>query len=214
MPSCIVGAGGFAKCICDALWCNGDRDIVFLSRDVTSSSTLFGFPVLNEVDLFSCNHALPVFVGIGDESIRERYVTKVREQWRHLYFPPLIHPGAVVDQSARVNEGVIVLAGAAIGSKAIARRFSAVCTGARICDNVELNEFATAGPASTVARGTVIGKRAFIGLRAEIAPNLNVGADSVIGAQAIVMQDVPQCAIVIGRPAFVRRHRQPGLRPF
>ena len=214
MSSCIVGAGGFAKCICDALWCNGHKDILFLNRGVTSGDTLFGFPVVSEDEIFSSDRPSAVFVGIGDEWKRERYVAAAREQWQHLHFPSLIHPTAVVDESASVSEGVIVLAGAVVGRDAIVRSFSAVCTGARICEKAVVNQFATVGPGSRVARATIIGKRVFVGLRAETAVDLNVGADSVIGAQAIVTHDVPKCTIVMGRPALVRRHREPGPRPF
>ncbi|WP_151829073.1 WxcM-like domain-containing protein [Acinetobacter radioresistens] len=51
---------------------------------------------------------------------------------------------------------------------------------------------------------TVIAEGASIGANATILPGIKVGKNALVGAGAVVTKDVPENAIVIGNPAFIK----------
>ncbi|GII98948.1 hypothetical protein Slu03_13260 [Sediminihabitans luteus] len=55
----------------------------------------------------------------------------------------------------------------------------------------------------TTSAAVTIGARAWVGAGATILKGVQVGEDAVIGAQAVVYDDVPPGAVVIGNPARV-----------
>lgn len=58
--------------------------------------------------------------------------------------------------------------------------------------------------------GPTIGDRAFIGAGARVIGPIHVGAEARVGANAVVLDDVPDGATVVGVPARVRG---PSVRP-
>jgi acetyltransferase EpsM len=54
-----------------------------------------------------------------------------------------------------------------------------------------------------------VGEGAFVGLGANVLPCLAIGAHAVVGAGALVREDVPGGATVVGVPARVLK-RAPG----
>jgi acetyltransferase-like isoleucine patch superfamily enzyme len=60
---------------------------------------------------------------------------------------------------------------------------------------------------SRSTRDTVIGNDAWVGDRAVIAGGVHVGDGAVVGTAAVVLADVPPCAVVAGNPATVLRYR-------
>ena len=51
---------------------------------------------------------------------------------------------------------------------------------------------------------TVIAEGASIGANATILPGIKIGKNALVGAGAVVTKDVPENAIVIGNPAFIK----------
>ena len=50
----------------------------------------------------------------------------------------------------------------------------------------------------------MIEQGASIGANATILPGIKIGKNAMIGAGAVVTKDVPEKAIVIGNPAFIK----------
>jgi serine O-acetyltransferase len=63
------------------------------------------------------------------------------------------------------------------------------------------------------ARWPAIGDGAFIGVGARVLGGLKVGANARIGANAVVVDDVPDGATVVGMPARVVGDRETSTRP-
>ncbi|GGC99288.1 acyltransferase [Vreelandella lutescens] len=55
-------------------------------------------------------------------------------------------------------------------------------------------------------KGVTIKQGASIGANATLLPGITIGAHSMIGAGAVVTQDVPENAVVVGNPAKIIRH--------
>lgn len=52
-----------------------------------------------------------------------------------------------------------------------------------------------------------IGEFVWIGTRVIILPGVTIGDGAIIGAGAVVSRDIPACAVVVGNPAKIVKHR-------
>jgi acetyltransferase-like isoleucine patch superfamily enzyme len=71
-------------------------------------------------------------------------------------------------------------------------------------DPVDLPIIATA----LTIKPVVVGYGADIGTNATLLPGVQVGANSIVGAGAVVVEDVPDYAVVAGVPAKIIRYRK------
>ena len=55
---------------------------------------------------------------------------------------------------------------------------------------------------------TIIAEGASIGANATILPGIKIGKNALVGAGAVVTKDVPENAIVIGNPAFIKGYME------
>jgi len=92
-----------------------------------------------------------------------------------------------------VREGVRIDDLVQIGSSSVVGRNAIVAAGAVIC------------------RNSVLGERCWVAPNASILENLKIGNNATIGLGAVVLEDVPDDAVVAGNPAkLIRSKLQPG----
>lgn len=77
----------------------------------------------------------------------------------------------------------------------------------RIGRNVMISPCVTVGGRSGIAGVPVIDDDVFIGAGAKILGDIRIGRRAIIGANAVVLQSVPDDAVVVGVPARVIRIR-------
>src|SRR5919197_801533 len=99
-------------------------------------------------------------------------------------------------------------AGLSIGDPVVVHPGVYIMHGHVVIDGfVEINSFAVIAPFVTIglragdAIGPTIGSHVSIGTGAKILGRLRVGAGAQIGANAVVLDDVPESATVVGAPA-------------
>jgi len=78
-----------------------------------------------------------------------------------------------------------------------------VNVGANLSHDVVVGDFVTIGPRCAVAGGTSIGPESFLGIGATVLGCLRIGTGAYIAAGAVVVDDVPDGALVMGVPARV-----------
>lgn len=203
----IIGGGGHAKVVIESLRACGETVAAIVDADPTPRQVL-GVPVVGD-DL-----ALPelrelgfsrLFVAIGDNRLRQKLGRKAREQGFSLV--NAIHPSAVVSPSARLGEGIAVMAGGAINAETRVDDLAIINTGAVVDHDCRLAEACHLGPASALAGGVSVGERAFLGVGARAIPGVSIGADTTVGAGAVVVRDLPDAVLAIGVPAKIKGDR-------
>ncbi|RAU20252.1 carbonic anhydrase [Paramagnetospirillum kuznetsovii] len=208
IPLIILGGGGHAVCVIDMIRLQGlYRPVGILDPALAVGAEVGGVPVLgddSQLERLRTEGLAHATLGIGgdfrpDSTLRRRIGTRAREAG--FAFPPLIHPSATIAQSATLEDGCQILAGAVIAP------------GARLARDVALNHTAVAdhdsglgaglftGTGAILAGGAVAHGDVQIGAGATILPRVTLGRGCVVGAGAVVVRDVAPSTVVCGNPA-------------
>ena len=105
----------------------------------------------------------------------------------------VIMMGAVINIGAVIGEGSMIDMGAVLGGRATVGKHCHVGAGAVLAGVIE--------PAS--ATPVILEDNVLIGANAVVIEGVRIGHDAVVGAGAIVTEDVPANAVVVGNPAKV-----------
>lgn len=201
----ILGAGGHGRVVLDILLQAGQHQIVgFLDNNADiHGRRIDGVPVFGSIeDLAALAHQHDVegvVVAIGDNGVRRGVARQV--DLAGLDLINAVHPSATLARNASLGRNVVVAAG------------TVVCAHCQIGDSVILNtgciiDYQTMiGEGSHICPGVRIAGRvkvepgAFVGIAATVIPKVTLGCESIVGAGAVVTEDVPDLATVVGVPA-------------
>lgn len=204
----VVGGGGHAKAVLDALLTGGAFEVVaVVVQEAGAVEELLGVPLAAEEALPCLRvRALAMGVGsVGDISVRERLFERLRAEG--FEFPAIIHPSAAVSPNAEVADGVYVgpnatvCAGARLGFGCI------VNSGAVVDHDCEIGELAHIAPGAALSGGVRIGRGSHVGTGASVAQLLTIGEGSIVGVGSAVVDDVPDRVVAAGVPCRVVRQR-------
>lgn len=212
-PLAILGASGHGRVVADAAERAGYTIAGFIDRD-PAAAPWRGYAVLGGDDQVGAlvAGATPLVIAVGEPAVRRSVVERLSARFPDLRFAAVVHPGAIVARDVEVRPGAVILAGAIVNTGARIGAHTIVNTGAIVEHDCTLAPFASLGPGATLGGTTTVGEGAIIGLGAGVIHCRTVGEDALVGAGAMVVRDVPPRAVVVGVPARVVRHRDPGDR--
>lgn len=192
----IYGGGGLSKMIIESVRVLGVYQIVGIiddsmekGTDVIGSPVLGGVEVLPELFQQGVRTAVNSVGGIGDYKVRLRVFHTLADAG--FICPPIVHPTAHVDPSARLEAGVLVLAQSYVSGNA------RVGMGTLINNSVVISHDCAAGvctnfsPGAMIAGDAVIGDFSQIGMNATVNIGVRIGRECLIGNGATVKKDVP-----------------------
>lgn len=200
----VLGAGGHAKVVVSTARALGYRVEAVYDDDSAKWGTSFmGIPVRGSLSQAEqlLGTAVAV-VAIGGNAARKRVVGGFSQGVR---WATLIHPCSWVDSTAEIGEGTLVCAGAIIQPETQIGRHCIINTAASVDHDCFLADFVHVAPGARVAGGVTVGEGALLGVGCSVLPNCQIGAWSIVGAGAVVTQNVPNGAVVVGVPARVVR---------
>ncbi len=139
----VVGAGGHAKVVADALLCTGEFELLGFADDNIAIGTkiLGNHEVISTIDGFLSwkNNVDFLALGIGNLALRSKLVAQFSYNFK---WAAVIHPSAVVAKSAIIGEGVTILANAVIASQAEIDAFSIIDAGVIVDHECRIGKFA------------------------------------------------------------------------
>lgn len=116
---------------------------------------------------------------------------------------------AKIGSNSKIGAYVYIEGGVVIGNNVVIRPFSVITENIVIEDNVfigqnvqTINDLYPNTKVRAKTLSTVIRKNAVIGTGAILFP-ITIGKNSFVGAGSVVMQDVPDFAVVVGSPAKI-----------
>jgi UDP-perosamine 4-acetyltransferase len=197
----VIGAGGHAKVVIEVARAAGWTPVAAL--DPRRTSDVLGVPVQgtdDDIAAFWARGAVDgAVVAIGENRIRQALAHSVRG----LGCPTVIivHPAAVVAASARIGDGVVVMAGAIINADASIGRDCIINTAAIVEHDCILEEGVHAAPRSVMGGTCRLGRGTLFGIGATVRPGIAIGKGVMVGAGAVVVSDIADYTMVVGNPA-------------
>jgi sugar O-acyltransferase (sialic acid O-acetyltransferase NeuD family) len=200
----IVGSGGHAKVVIDALQEAGADEIMGILDDDprTIGSTVLGVPVVGAADRETVARLAvsSAVIAIGNNRVRAGIAARLAGlvSWRSV-----IHPRVVVSRFATIDPGAMVCAGAVVQADAVIGAHVIVNTCASVDHDTRVGVFAHVAPGARLAGGCTVGNGALLGVNAATIPGIAIGEWATVGAGATVIEPVPDGQTVVGTPARV-----------
>ncbi len=114
----------------------------------------------------------------------------------------VIMMGAIINIGAVIGEGTMIDMGAILGGRATVGKRCHIGAGAVLAGVVE--------PAS--ATPVIVEDGVLVGANAVVIEGVHVGKNAVVAAGAVVIEDVPENAVVAGTPARVIKMKDTGTK--
>lgn len=198
----IVGAGGHARVVADALASRGVRAHGLIDPSTPVGTQVGGYTVLGDDSWLTTNPTALVCVGVGatkDVALRERIIASLAEH----RVVGCTHVTAVIGTATKIHATAQILAGCIINHSAYIGANTVLYTGSIVEHDCVVGEHSYLSPRVTLCGGVKIGARVFIGAGATVLPNVMIGDGATIAAGAVVTEDVGANRTVMGVPAKV-----------
>ncbi|MBN2870342.1 MAG: acetyltransferase [Campylobacterales bacterium] len=154
-------------------------------------------------DFCSAHPKGSIALGIGDNDARERVFRQVSAAGYCL--PILIHPSAVISESATIEEGTVIMPLAIVNAGAVIAKGCIINSGAVVEHDCHLDAFVHLSPRAALAGGVKIGYSTHIGIGASIIQNITIGDHSIIAAGSAVIRDIADHSLAAGVPALIKK---------
>lgn len=208
MPLIMIGAGGHAKVLLSLLRLLDWPILGVCCPELARQGVLEwrGMPVLGRDDVISqySNMDIGLVNGVGKKvGDISRQVVFERFKAQGYYFPLLIHPAAVVDVTAQLEEGVQVMAGAVIQADAQVAVNTIINSRACVDHDCQIGAHSHIAPGAVLCGNVKVEPDSYIGAGAVLTQGLRIGVASIIGAGASIVRDVSAKSRIL--PAQVRQ---------
>lgn len=205
LPIIILGAGGHAKVLIEALQaCSAVIEGIVDSNSVLTGSCILGVPILGGDDVVSkfTPSQVRLVNGLGSvnlPTIRQRLFERFKEDGYN--FARVIHPSAVIASDAELGEGSQVMAGAIIQPSCYIGINSIINTRASVDHDCTIGDHTHIAPGVTLSGGVNIGAGSHIGTGATVIQGVIIGIACQTAAGAVVTKNIANGAKVRGVPA-------------
>ncbi|WP_260284809.1 acetyltransferase [Peribacillus aracenensis] len=198
----IIGASGHGKVVADiALKMNKWSNIAFLDDNENIKSSM-GIKVIGKsTDVFKHIQDYDIFVGIGNNSTREKVYGKLEA--KRVNIPTLIHPTAVIGEKVELAPGTVVMAGVVVNCCTRIGKGCIINTGASIDHDNIIEDFVHISPGSHLAGTVKVEHGSWLGIGSIVSNNVNITSGCEFGAGAVVINDITEPGTYVGVP--VRR---------
>jgi len=201
IPIIVYGAGGHGKTLVDLLRILPDYDLLgFVDDTCPPGAQVMGLPVLGGSEALpwlrarGVTRAVNGVGGIGHVELRLMIFDRLTAAG--FTCPALVHPRAVVDFSARLDEGVQLLALSYVGAESYVGFGSVLNAGAIVTHDCRLGRVVNLSPGAALAGGVTLADYAQVGMNATINMNITIGTRSRVGNGATIKADVPPETII------------------
>ncbi len=207
LPLYVIGSGGHAKVVVDALLSMGRAPEGITDADpARTGANVLGVPIIGDDSALDAldpgSVELVLGIGtIGPNSPRQK-ITAAFEA-KGFRFAIVIHPSAVICHEVEIGAGAQVLAGAVVHPGSRIGNGAIINFGARVDHDCVIGDFTHIAPGVTLSGSTHIGSNVHIGTGASAIQGLQIGDGALIAAGACVVKNVDAGARVAGVPAKV-----------
>ena len=198
----VFGAGGHGKVVAETAKSSGEWNrIAFVDDKYPGLDEVAGFAVIGSIedgmdmkDSFSS-----AIVAIGDNSLRVRLAEELFSGGFNV--PVILHPTAVVAETASIGRGSVVLANSVVQSNASLGRSVILNTLSSIDHDCQIGNGVHLSPGTHLGGDVRIGDNTFLGVGVSVIRGIEIGGNTVIGGGAVVVKNIEPNIVAFGVPA-------------
>ncbi|WP_440616719.1 NeuD/PglB/VioB family sugar acetyltransferase [Cysteiniphilum sp. 6C5] len=197
----VIGAGGHAKVVVDAILAQGKYTIQAVIQDdpiPENGKTILGYEVIHSSHL-SGKKIDCFIVAIGCDNTRKEQFLKYKKQGYHA--ATIIHPQSIIARNVIVSEGSVILAGVIINPDSNIGANVIINTGVIIEHDVSILSHSQLSPGAVVCGGCCVDEKVYIGANSVIRQCIHIVNDSIIGCGASVVCNITESGTYVGVPA-------------
>jgi sugar O-acyltransferase (sialic acid O-acetyltransferase NeuD family) len=200
-PIIIFGARGGAKMIIDSLRDSKDFVVIgLLDDDIELGTKVLGVPVVGDFNCVSSllsNSISNFVIGFGVLTNRKkRFDLYLDLKEKGCLFPNIIHPKAIVEESVKMGDGNVILAGANIGSAVILGNLNYINNNSLISHDCILMDNIHIAPAAVLASSIIIKSHTLVGMNSTLFFGITIGESTTILNGLIINSDIGNDLII------------------
>jgi len=204
----ILGGGGHSKVVIETALASCKYQNISILDDQHNNTSPIQNKVLNHFIVGKFKKVLSeefkntydhAFVALGDSEKRLHWLNILK--LNNYKIPSLIHPQSYISPSAKIGEGVLVAANAAIQSSVHLKDGVIINTGATIDHDCHIDKGVHICPGVNLAGNVFIGSKSWIGIGSCVIENITIGNNVLVGAGSSVLKDLPNNVKAFGSPA-------------
>jgi sugar O-acyltransferase (sialic acid O-acetyltransferase NeuD family) len=198
----IIGAGGQAKVVVATAQALGRKiEGLYDDKAENAGKTILGEKVRGTISDLSQHEdlkELEVVVAIGSNTARKKVVDA-----HGFSFATLIHPDAVIHETAKVREGSVIFAGAVLQPDVLIGAHCIINTGATVDHDCYFGDFVHIAPGVHLAGDVTLEEGVFLGIGTVVIPGRRIGAWTTVGAGGAVVTSLANHVTAVGVPARI-----------
>jgi sugar O-acyltransferase (sialic acid O-acetyltransferase NeuD family) len=199
----IIGAGGFGREV--YLWAKDSfskdqyRIKGFLDdnpRILDNYDTDVG--IIGNLNSYEIKNQDRFLFAIGDIDVKKRLIIKMKK--RGAKFLTLVHPTAIMANTTKIGEGVIICPFCLVSDNVLLEDFVMMNVYSSCGHDAKVGSYSILSPYATLNGFVILEDEVFLGTHTTVIPYKRVGCKSKISANSVVMRDVATNKIVFGVP--------------
>ena len=199
----IVGAGGFGREV--YLWAKDSfsQDQYKIKGFLEDNPKILDnydmdVGIIGNLNSYEIKNKDRFLFAIGDTDIKKRLIIKMKK--RGAKFLTLVHPTAIVANTTKIGEGVIICPYCLVSDNVLLEDFVMMNTYASCGHDVKVGKYSILSPYAALNGFVTLEDEVFLGTHSTVIPYKKVGYKSKISANSVVMRDVAADKIVFGVP--------------
>ena len=199
----IIGAGGFGREV--YLWTKDSfpKDQYTIKGFLDDNPRILDnydidISIIGNLDNYEIKNQDRFLFAVGDIDIKKSLIVRLKR--RGAKFLTLIHPGAIVANTAKIGEGVIICPFCLVSDNVLLEDFVMMNVYSSCGHDVKVGSYSILSPYATLNGFVILEDEVFLGTHATVIPYKKVGCKSKISANSVVMRDVPPNKMVFGVP--------------
>ena len=164
----------------------------------------FGYKILGTTAQSAKYSDCAFLLGIAFPIVKEQIITRLAHL--NLDYINYISPYAYISSGVNIGKGVIVYPQTFINHHCQIVNFATINSCCTVGHDCKLSDFVTLAPNTSLAGYTQCLEASDIGIGATTKQNIIIGQKAIVGGQAMVINDVPDYAVVAGVPAKILKY--------
>ena len=174
----------------EPLYIIGSAGVAHEIFDMVSLDTMSTINLCTPKEFYQLPDGAQCMLGFLSQEYRINLLSKAIDLDRK--WPSYVHPGAFVDPSVIINQGIFVYPLCYIGYKAILGDFCNIAPQAVVSHGCQLGKNVVLAPATLIGGSTTIGDNVVFGQKSLIRDKINIASDTVFYMSSLVTKDITE----------------------